>query len=568
MRSALLALVALALVSCGDRSPAAGGDAGNAEAGSGDAGADASTFAALPNLIDWAKVSGVEGGIPARSAVCADLGTLDATGATNVLPQLQAAIDACPPDQVVKLPAGAFLLDGALRMKSRVTLRGAGPTTVLRPTQTIGFEGGLGRVTRTIVSGSQTGSNKVVVDPPPVGLTVDSSMMIDELNDPSYVHPYGYEDSKTAPLLCSYCDEPYGGTRVRAQMVRVTAINDKTVEFTPALYSPYSTARDARIDFRASAAPDQPNVLHHAGVEDMTIDPSGPGEIVHIEGAQNCWLANVDFEIRADSVAAVRGYYAHRVEIRHSRFNGHTPRAMAILPQVHTEGWRVEDNVFVAVTLSFLQVGRQGGHVFGYNYVHSNSGTTTALINDNGNHGAHPQFVLFEGNKLAKHHADSIHGSSSHYTLFRNHLRGRRDDTTFGAGCVWIDSWNYHYNVVGNVLGYPGMPKFRFEAESPEPIDDTMILFRFGYSGYNPYGSYPLSKSTTLRHGNYDFGRNQTDWDPAIASHRLPPSLYLEGKPSFYRSLPFPSIGPDVAGYYTNELPAEYRFNHGGADPP
>ncbi|MFO0568434.1 MAG: glycosyl hydrolase family 28-related protein [Polyangiaceae bacterium] len=553
--------VLLLAVSCSSAEPAQTPDR--------DAGSDAPTPpAGLPHLIDWANVSGVEGGIPARDTVCKNLDAIDATGATDVLPAIQAAIDSCPPDQVVKLPAGTFRLDGSLSMRSRVTLRGAGPTSVLKPAQTIFFNGGLGRKNANIVSGSDSGSTRVVTAAPPADLTVGSSMLIDELNDPSFVHPYGYEENATAPLLCSYCDEPYGGTRVRGQMVRVTAIAGSTIDFTPALYSSYASSRDPRIDYLAAPSADQPNVLTYAGIEDLTIDPTGPSTVIRFEGAQNSWLAGVSLEIRANDAPAIIGYFAHRIEIRHGSFTGHTPVAQAILSQVHTEGWRVEDNAFVAVNLSFLQVGRQGGHVFAYNYLHSNSGDTTALINDNGNHGAHPQFILFEGNKLAKHHADSIHGSSSHYTLFRNHLRGRRDETTFGAGCVWIDSWNYHYNVVGNVLGYPGMPEFRFEAESPEPIDDTMILWRFGYSGYNPYGAYPLSKSTTLRHGNFDFGRNQTDWDPTIESHVLPASLYLAKKPAFFGKLPFPPIGPDVDGYFANELPAEYRMKHGGADPP
>lgn len=59
-------------------------------------------------------------------------------------------------------------------------------------------------------------------------------------------------------------------------------------------------------------------------------------------------------------------------------------------------------------------------------------------------------------------------------TLFRNDFRCRKPGTTFGAGCVWIDSWNYDDNVVGKVLGLPGMIEWAYEIESPAPIGQTL----------------------------------------------------------------------------------------------
>jgi len=96
-------------------------------------------------------------------------------------------------------------------------------------------------------------------------------------------------------------------------------------------------------------------------------------------------------------------------------------------------------------------------------------------------------------------------------TLFRNYFRCRKPGTTFGAGCAWIDSWNYYYNVVGKVLGPPGMTEWAYEIESPAPIDQTLYVFRFGDSGYSPY--------------------------------------------SWFGGAAWPPLGPDVEGYIT-ELPA------------
>src|SRR5437016_13570382 len=69
--------------------------------------------------IGWSH-AGIPGGIPNRAAICASLDP----GSTAA--QIDAAIAACPPDQVVFLTAGTFTLSTGLNMKSDVTLRGAG----------------------------------------------------------------------------------------------------------------------------------------------------------------------------------------------------------------------------------------------------------------------------------------------------------------------------------------------------------------------------------------------------------------------------------------------------------
>lgn len=510
-----------------------------------------------PHAIDWASVAGIEGGIPPRTDVCADLSGLDGTGASDVGPMIQAALDACPRGQTVLLGAGTFRVDGDVVMRREVTLRGAGAATILRPSGAVLFSAGLGHTVVNVVGEAPVGATSLALEAPPASLTVGSTVLLNELDDPSYVHPYGYEEEATAPLHCTYCDEPDLGTRVRSQMVRVTAIEGSTIRFSPALYSGFSAARAPRILYPA-AADDDPNVLTYAGLEDLVLDPTGTGFAVRFERAQNCWMTGVEVEIHADDTPAVYGYYAHRIAIGHGRFTGHVPTAQAILSQVGTEGWLVEDNLFEDVSLTFLNVGRQGGHVFAYNALSRYLGPTTALLNDNGNHGAHPQFLLFEGNSLVKHHADSIHGSSSHHTLFRNHFRCDAPGATFGRGCVWIDSWNTGYTVTGNVLGTPGMTGFLEEVESPAPIDDTPIVFRFGYSGYNAHAAFPDSRATTFRHGNYLFQTDTVTWDPS-AEHALPASLYLTERPDWFGDTPWPPFGPDVPGY-VSELPAERRY--------
>src|ERR1051325_6524701 len=77
--------------------------------------------------IDWSQ-SGVPGGIPNRTTICA---TIDAStfgnGSSNAVSGIQSALNSCGSGQVVKLSAGTFLISGSLTIPSNVTLRGSGP---------------------------------------------------------------------------------------------------------------------------------------------------------------------------------------------------------------------------------------------------------------------------------------------------------------------------------------------------------------------------------------------------------------------------------------------------------
>jgi hypothetical protein len=57
-----------------------------------------------------------------------------------------------------------------------------------------------------------------------------------------------------------------------------------------------------------------------------------------------------------------------------------------------------------------------------------------------------------------------------------------------------------------------------------------------GWDGVNPYPTDAQLSATTLRHGNFDYVTNTVKWDPAIASHALPKSLYLTEKPAFFNT--------------------------------
>jgi hypothetical protein len=154
----VVVLLAACMPACGggdgNEEPAnagAGGTAGNASTGSGGArGHDASTVGdnaggseagtvtqggTVGNLFpdrttDWSHAGVVQPdgtrGIPSRMTTCATVDAQYGDGKADATAAIQTAIDSCPDGQVVMLPAGSYLLQGAIGIKHPVTLRGAG----------------------------------------------------------------------------------------------------------------------------------------------------------------------------------------------------------------------------------------------------------------------------------------------------------------------------------------------------------------------------------------------------------------------------------------------------------
>ncbi|HYS09556.1 MAG TPA: hypothetical protein VEP66_12465, partial [Myxococcales bacterium] len=75
----------------------------------------------------------------------------------------------------------------------------------------------------------------------------------------------------------------------------------------------------------------------------------------------------------------------------------------------------------------------------------------------------------------------------------------------------------------------------------------------------------PVTATTTLRHGNFDYLTNQVAWDPTILDHTLPASLYLPGRPAFFDAgsgYTWPWVDPaGTTKLYT--LPAKARYDAG-----
>ena len=86
-----------------------------------------------------------------------------------------------------------------------------------------------------------------------------------------------------------------------------------------------------------------------------------------------------------------------------------------------------------------------------------------------------------------------------------------------------------------------------------------------GWDAVKPYPTDAKVSATTLRHGNFDYLTNAVKWDPAIASHTLPNSLYLTSKPAFFDAgsgYAWPWVDP-AGTTKLHTLPAKARYDAG-----
>ncbi|HUV68952.1 MAG TPA: glycosyl hydrolase family 28-related protein [Terracidiphilus sp.] len=558
------------------------------------------------HAIDWSN-AGV-GGIPARGSKCAVL-TPSAT-----IVEINSALASCPSGETVYLTAGTYTISGTVNVPSNVTLRGAGADlTILNATGTGGrnvISLGSGSVPFKpfrIVNGVTAGSTRIEVDSAS-GIQVGMYLVITEVNDPAYVTSAGSGGN------CNWCDGDWtkGGSLARGQIVAVTGIRGNRVTVSPGLYSAYTNMPIA-VPFEMSAS--------HAGVEDLQVyaNHSGYGANFGMSRCAYCWIKGVESNYTDGDHVEV--YWGFHDEIRDSYFSN----AFLHIPGVHdsdiqiafkTSASLVENNIIERTHESIMLEWGAAGNVVSYNYTMGefDSGATNLDIGGIDFHGAHPQFNLLEGNVVTEITEDSVWGSSSDTTAYRNWVVGtnRICSPMSGRGTVKCSGLNSHYgfqaaraldmsylassgNLIGNVVGSVEMQSLKgyshtleqreqIEYPLPRSYDAVAFGWSFGYGGTGDDGTgtgcgggvppchRAGTSSSDFFHGNYSNIGNASSWMPGV-THQLPASLYLIGKPSWWRSMPFPAIGPDVTGgqgpgghSYGNPAEACYLHGMGGSD--
>jgi hypothetical protein len=535
--------------------------------------------------IDWSKAGA--GAIPARTTICSTLGSPGQAPTfvqSVTVSQINAALSSCSTGQTVLLNPGTYnTAGGTIRIPSNVTLRGSGPTrTIIAETNTpssgplipiiqfgtqsshpYGPEPNSGTST-AITGGTAQGSTQITVASTS-GISVGTLLVLSQ-NDLSYMTDVGDEGA------CSYCQGVGGNS---GQTVQVTAISGNTLTISDPLYIGYTNSPLA-YPFSVGCT--------HAGLENLHIYASGAQTAngtgfgyspnINMTGTIYSWVKNVESDF-ADGDHMQILFSMHntvRDSFFHDGFN-HGPGTAddAVKLNYKVSANLIENNIFWRQHSSLMLQWGASGNVISYNYSTGNiaGAGSDFLLEDFSFHGAHPMMNLFEGNVTTHYQQDSIHGSSSHSTIFRNYSTGTNINLapTDNRGALQIGS---PIQDAGGVIGFSMDHLAQYNNMvgvingSDYPVNTLSVISRAVAPNNSSYGSGPAcisvgfvsasdsysspnnADTTMLYQGVMDCKAGTFQWENGVQT--LPASFYLSAKPGWWGSVAWPPIGPDVTG--------------------
>jgi hypothetical protein len=586
---------------------------------------DPSTFLAADRATTWAPGMMAVGGIPVRSAICSNL-TPRGEGRDDRA-QIQAAINTCSVGQIVQLGPGTFTLaaNTFILINKGITLRGAGPdkTTITKldgakpyPTNpAIGASPGpliivgpsiygvngsdnAGVVGSTdLTADAVKGANSVTVAST-TGFSAGQIVLLDEASGAGWqTDPLGHGqiwassdwrvvwrkhnpvfegddfDSATFPNTSGGPGQWFSRLdRPTAEVKEIASVSGNTITFTTPFHISYRTSHAAQLGRYG-----QPHVKN-AGVEDLRL-LGGDSDNLRFNWAALSWAKNVESAVWCGTGFTI--YSSFRIELRH--FYVHDAAwavpgggAYAISLSHGTSEVLIEDGISVRANKVMVARSAGAGSVVGYNYMdmgYINYIGAWIEVGLNASHMVGSHHVLFEGNYGHNADSDDTHGNSIYHTFFRNHLRGIRaafnnqpdgtidDANQPGNGpkrCAGLMTYSYWMSFVGNVLGASGqMAGWVYETTFGGKPGIWML-------GWGKVTDTTVS-ATALRQGNFDYLTNTVKWDPTIANHTLPNSLYLTEKPAFFDAgsgYTWPWVDP-VGATKLYVLPAKARYDAG-----
>jgi hypothetical protein len=532
-------------------------------------------------------------------------GLTEGDGTTDNTARIQSCLNALSQQQATLIPPGIYFVNGTITMPSNVVLRGSGSnncgqgtwlsstfhgdtgagakcTTLKYGTNGwIKMAGDVGNnVTRgseiTLSSGYTKGSTSITASGAP-GVNPGDFIAIYEQPDSSIpvtnVGAYG---------TCTWCGEANLANNLMIQIDKVTAVNGNTMTLDRPLY--YTFLASSTPKFRSYTFS-----VSKSGVEDIKLygnnaSRSEPG--IGLSRSVYCWVKNVEFFGDPDVAKAfpVFGQYVYADEIRDSYFHfsleTQSDRAYSVGFMFSTSDNKVENNIFREQRHGGGQEGGGSGNVWLYNYIDDLYFTydLTWMDSMRMNHGAHPYFILIEGNIASQFGSDVSWGSSSHMVLFRNWFWGDTTGNYSGYNstnpnqnfnAVRVDWHNNYFAVVGNVLGNTaaaGGPGHTNWSSATLQVGSTCnngtranpVVYWVGCED-NTFSYNPDSWNTMIRHGNWDFKtQGVAEWGGG-SNHALQQSMYYTSKPAFFGACAWPPFGPEN-NPTINMLPAQARY--------
>jgi hypothetical protein len=324
----------------------------------------------------------------------------------------------------------------------------------------------------------------------------------------------------------------------------------------------------------------------------MSLDgtSSGTAEGVEYDSCLDCWVSGVRFvTINVWGVNCLQCAYG--IYQNNYFWYEQSPDSYGIRLSA-TSFIQTQNNIFQKKFGPIVVDGSSTGNVFGYNFMVNGgvAGGASDFMRSWGNNHANNQFTLWEGNIAPEQYDDGDHGTTGMNTNFRNFYLGWEScangqcgpDTFKDSSTNSINEQTYdrYANIIANVLGTPG---YHTQYKTSNGSNVAVLALGSGNGGVSPaVPSDPLVSTTALFWGNYDvvtaatrFCGNSSDsvWssvcggtsevptgasvypntvpsagDTAAGQSPMPASFYLASKPSWFGSVPFPAIGPDVSG--------------------
>lgn len=510
-------------------------------------------------------------GIPVRTTVCADPQPGD---------NINTAISGCPEGQVVQLAAGTYTISSTVTLSKGVVLRGAGSQGATSGGTTIVKTGG-GSVLAIGTSQDQACYNSAFGTA--VALTQDAVKETTTVyvgNNAGGFFPGDLaiidqvDDATVQEGDCTFFKRV--DKRSISERVEVAAVN--TTNGTLTLTTPLHWTFQSASPYLAQIARMTQKATKWAGIEGVLLqggtNPGYDGQMaggIDVSNAAYCWIKDVQTDGTIGGIhVALTGTYRCVVRDSHvhnSANYGFGTDCYGIVMRCGAADNLVENNIarYMNKPIQFSVSG--GGNVVGYNYADNSWATPPAWQEDNlDTHCSFPHMELMEGNYAPHMKASTTHGNSGYLTYFRNYassqfappaVYGSTAMQTGNVLAVGFDAGDINMTVVGNVLGSSAATDLGTAA-----ISSTYMCFGSGGSCVYYFGSSSksdVSYTSLWAHGNYDTVSAGVVWNPSIATHEIPASLYRSTKPGWWPAdSAWPWAGSDLTPM-VGSLPAKTR---------
>ena len=542
-------------------------------------------------LLDWARTTkwnpGIlfdgqlhkplgSDGLPVRDALCAS----PAPGA-----DLNAAIAACAEGKVVQLAAGTYTVSSTVVLTKGVVIRGAGSqgaagggTTIVKTgggaalsiggTQDHGcYAGGYGKaVPLTLDAIKET--TTVQVGSAASGFAPGDFAIIDEA-----------DDATVQEGDCNYFKRV--DKRSTEERVEIASVSGGTLT----LSSPLHWTFRAAAPYAAQIAKVTLPVVKWAGIEHLAIqggtNPGYDGQTaggIDIADAAYSWVKDVQTDGTIGGMhVAMTGTFRSVVrdsDFHHSAKYGFGADCYGIVLRCSAADNLVENNIARFMNKPILFDVSGGGNVVSYNYADNSWATPAAWQEINvDTHCAFPHMELVEGNYAPHMGATNTHGNAGYMTFFRNYSSGQyaspavwgstgRQDGNIAA--LQFDTGDYKMTAIGNVLGSSSNNDL-----GTAPVSTVYTgsgpgkpaIFEIGDNGpnHNGVGTADVAWTSLWWTGNFDTVSNKVVWNPSVAAHTMPASLYLTAKPPWWPAgAAWPWAGSDLTPM-VGTLPAKAR---------